>query len=88
MTDVATISTKGQVVIPQHIREELDLEEGSQVVIGRMDDFVIVKKVNIPDLKKEFRKLTEQGKKQVKKLGLKDEEDVVRIIHESRKAKH
>lgn len=85
MVDVATISTKGQVVIPQHIREDLGLEEGSQIVISKMEDFVVIKKVNIPDPKEEFKKLTELGQKHAKKLGLKSEDDVVRIIHGSRK---
>ena len=85
MVDVTTISTKGQVVIPQHIREELDLNVGSQLVISRMDDFILLKKVKIPDPKEELRKLVKIGKVHAKKLGLKSEEDVVRIIHESRK---
>ena len=85
MADLTTISTKGQVVIPQHIREELDLEEGSQLVVSRMHDFVVLKKFEIPDLKKEFKELTKIGGKHAKKLGIKSEEDVVRIIHEARK---
>lgn len=85
MVELTTISTKGQVVIPQHIREELGLEVGSQIVISKIEDFVVLKKVNIPDPKEEFKKLTELGQKHAKKLGLKSEEDVARIIHESRK---
>ena len=85
MVELTTISTKGQVVIPQHIRKDLGLEVGSQIVISKMEDFVVLKKVNIPDPKEEFKKLTGLGQKHAKKLGLKSEEDVVRIIHESRK---
>ncbi len=85
MVDVTTISTKGQVVIPQHIREELDLEVGSQLVISRMDNLILLKKVKIPDPIEELRKLTKIGKEHAKKLGLKSEEDIVRIVHDSRK---
>ena len=87
MVDIATISTKGQIVIPSHIREELELGEGTQLVISKIEDFVVLKKVNIIDPKEEFKKLTEIGIKHSKKLGIKSEEDVVRIIHESRKRK-
>ena len=87
MVEVTTISTKGQVVIPAHIREELGLDKGSQLVISKIEDFVVLKKVNISDPKEEFRKLTEMGKKHAKKLGINSEEDVVRMIHEARKAK-
>ena len=85
MVDLTTISTKGQVVIPQHIREELGLEEGSQLVISKMEDFVLLKKVNIPDPKKEFEELTKIGGRHAKKAGIKSEEEVVRIVHGARK---
>lgn len=85
MVDLTTISTKGQVVIPQHIREELSLEEGTQLVVSRMEDFVLLKKVNISDPREEFKRLTQRGTKHAQKLGIKSEEDVVRIIHESRR---
>ncbi len=88
MVDVAMISTKGQVVIPSRIREELGLGEGSQVVISKIEDFVVLKKVNIQDPKEEFKKLTALGRKHAKKLGIKSEEDVVRIVHEARKPKN
>ncbi len=85
MADISTISTKGQVVIPAHIREELELEEGSQVVISKMNDFILLKKVNLPDPKAEFERLTKKGQEHAKKLGIKSEEDVVRMVHEARK---
>lgn len=88
MVDVTTISTKGQVVIPQHIREELALEEGSQLVVSRMEDFVLLKKIHIPDPKKEFEELTKIGERHAKQRGIKSEDDVVRIIHEGRKKKY
>ncbi len=85
MVDVTTISTKGQVVIPLQIREELGLEEGSQIVISMVKDFVVLKKVNILDPREEFKKLTQIGIKQARRLGLKSEEDVVKRIHNGRK---
>ncbi len=87
MPEITTISTKGQVVIPSHIRQELGLEEGSQLVVSRMEDLVLVKKVNVVDRKKEIELLKDFGIKNKKKMGIKSEEDVVRIMHESRKRK-
>ncbi len=85
MVEIATVTTKGQIVIPSNIRNELGLEEGSQVVVSKLEDFIILKKINIADPKDEFRKLTEIGKKHSKKIKIKSEEDVVRKIHEGRK---
>jgi len=87
MAELTIVSTKGQVVIPSHIREELELEEGSQLVVSRMQDFILLKKINIPDPKKEFERLVKLGQAHAKKLGIKSEEDVVRTIHEGRKRK-
>ena len=87
MPEITKITTKGQVVIPVHIRQELRLKEGSQLVVSRMEDFILMKKINIPDPKKEFERLTKIGIKHAKKLGIKSEENVVKIIHEGRKRK-
>ena len=84
MTEVAKISTKGQVVIPSDIRKELGLEIGSSVLVTKMQDFVLLKKINIPDVKKEFERLTKWGTKHAKKLGIKSEDDIVRIMHGSK----
>jgi len=87
MPTITKISTKGQVVIPSHIREELGLKEGTPLAVTRMRDFILLKKIKIPDPKEEFRRLTEIGQLHAKKLGITSEEEVVRMIHAGRKAK-
>ena len=81
MTEVTKISTKGQVVIPSNIRKELGLDIGSSVLVTKMQDFVLLKKINIPDVKKEFERLTKWGTKHAKKMGIKSEDDIIRIMH-------
>ena len=87
MTEITKISTKGQVVIPSDIRKELGLDIGSSVLVTKMQDFVLLKKIEIPDMMKEFEKLTKFGRKHAKKMGITSEEDVVRMIHEARGVK-
>ena len=53
-----------------------------------MKDFVLLKKIHIPDPKKEFEELSKIGERHAKKFGIHSEEDVVRIIHEGRKKRH
>ena len=84
MTEITKISTKGQVVIPSDIRKDLGLDIGTSVLVTKMNDFVLLKKMNIPDIKKEFERLTKWGSQWVKKKGIKSEEDVMRIIHRGR----
>ena len=83
MAEITKISSKGQVVIPYDIRKGLGWDAGSTVVVSRADDLVLLKKIHVPDLKEEFKKLTKWGQEFAKKKGLK-EEDVMKIIHKSR----
>ena len=87
MVEMTKISSKGQIVIPAYIREALSLEEGNRLVIERVDNLIILKKVKVNDLKEEFERLTRKGAKVASKMGIKNEEDVVRLIHKRRGVK-
>lgn len=84
MAEVAKISSKGQIVIPSGIREELGLEIGTPMVVTRMRNMVLLKKITIPDLKAEFNRLTKLGTAFAKKTGIKTAEDVAEMIHKRR----
>ena len=60
------------------------MEIGTSVLVTRMEDFVLLKKINVPDMKKEFQKLTKWGTKFAKEKGIKSEEDVTKLIHKGR----
>ena len=63
------MSSKGQVVIPESIRKQLNLQEGAQFVVVGNADVVILKVVEPPDMG-EFDALIQQARKQAKKAGL------------------
>ena len=48
------MSSKGQIVIPQRIRNELNIEEGSVVAIDKMKNMIIIKKIDV-DLVNQFK---------------------------------
>ena len=52
--EVTTISEKGQVVIPQSIRKELGIKPKTKFLVYGRGDIVIMKKLELPDLKKEW----------------------------------
>lgn len=64
------MSSKGQIVIPESIRKQLDLKEGAQFLVVGDEDVVILKVVTPPD-RKEFDLLIAQARKQARELGLK-----------------
>ena len=51
---VTTISEKGQVVIPQSIRKELKIKPKNKFLVYGKGDTIILKKLELPDIKKEW----------------------------------
>ena len=52
--EVITISEKGQVVIPQSIRKELGIKPKNKFLVYGKGDTIIMKKLDLPNLKKEW----------------------------------
>jgi AbrB family looped-hinge helix DNA binding protein len=71
MESVATtrMSSKGQVVIPEEIRDRLGLKAGTQFVVVGNRDGVILKAISAPSVK-EFNNLLGQVRKQARRAGL------------------
>ena len=85
MFDAATttLSSKGQVVIPEAIRERLGLKTGVQFVVVADRDVVILKVLEPPALS-EFAALTAHARRAAKAAGLKPA-DVPRAIKKVRR---
>ena len=66
-TEIATVGTKGQILIPQKFREELKITSKTKLVLYRKDDKIVVAKLEIPSLKEELEKLVNEVNKQQKK---------------------
>jgi len=65
--EIATISEKGQVVIPQSIRKELGIKPKNKFLVYGKGDTIIMKKLDLPDLKKEWNDIfTIMDKKELK----------------------
>lgn len=72
MANVSTtkMSSKGQVVIPENIRRNLNLKAGAQFIVVGDKDVVILKSISPPSID-EFDKLIAKARKDSKKAGLK-----------------
>jgi AbrB family looped-hinge helix DNA binding protein len=72
MSNVSTtkMSSKGQVVIPENIRKQLNLKAGAQFVVVGEKDVVILKNISPPSLD-EFDALITDARKKGKQAGLK-----------------
>ena len=79
------LSSKGQVVIPEDIREHLHLKEGDQFVVIGQGDTVIFKTITPPSIG-EFTNLLNEASTQAKKAGMKPG-DVKAAIRKARRKK-
>jgi AbrB family looped-hinge helix DNA binding protein len=64
-----TLSTKGQVVIPEEIRAQLGLEPGAQFVVIADRDVVIFKLLEPPSLK-DFAAIVGRARRIAKQTGM------------------
>ena len=57
--ELTKISSKGQLVIPQTIRDKLKIEEGEVLVVSTKDDLIILKKIKNPMEEEDMKTLIE-----------------------------
>lgn len=67
---ITTTSPKGQVVIPQEIREQMRIESGTKFAVYGRGDTIIFKRVELPTVK-DFEKIAMFGRDFAKRKGIK-----------------
>ena len=68
--ETTKMSSRGQVVIPQGVREELNAGEGTIFSVTSSSDAIILKKVSVPskdELIRELEAIAIEGRKRAKK---------------------
>ncbi len=80
-----TLSSKGQVVIPEEIRNQLGLEAGAQFVVIADRDVVIFKLLEPPSLK-DFASLVTQARQAAKKSGMR-QADIANAVKKVRRSR-
>ncbi len=87
--ETTKMSSKGQIVIPQDVREEINAREGTIFMVLNTKDTIILKKIETPsrgELIKDLREIAKEGKKRAERLGIK-EKDIPVLVHNLRKEK-
>jgi len=80
LIEMGTMSSRGQISIPNDIRKEMGLEEGTKVLFLFTDDSLIVKKATMES----FASITKPLRETKKKI---DESQVNALIHKIRARK-
>lgn len=83
--EIAVMGEKGQVVIPKEVRDELKLGPKSRFLVIGYKDTVVLKKLEMPDLKKEWEAIKKVVDERIKKYGELTEEEIAAEIHKYRR---
>lgn len=81
--ELAKVTSKGQITIPIDIRKKLGVKEGDKVLFMEERGRIFVMNSSMEAL----RKAQEAFAGEAERLGLKDEDDVIRMIAELREGK-
>jgi AbrB family looped-hinge helix DNA binding protein len=85
--DVTVVSSKGQVVIPQGIRQKLGITPKTKMLVYGYRDAVILKKIEVPDVEKKLREMYRRIDKRIAKYGELTQEEIEEEIQRYRRAK-
>ena len=83
--EVLTVSSEGQVVIPEKIRRELLIGDGAKLAAYTSGDVIMLKKIDIPT-KEDFRAMMDEAQAWAREAGY-QESDVNELIRSVRKSK-
>lgn len=78
LTDVTSVSTKGQVVLPKSIRDSLTLQSGTKLLVVSDGRSIVLKPIEMPDIS-EFQNLMEAAASWADEVGM-TEEDISSAI--------
>ena len=80
--EVTKLSSKGQIVLPQGIRQKLKLAEGMKFVVFGGRDLVILKKLEVP-AREQLKELLKESRAYARRAGLK-KSDISKAIKQVR----
>jgi AbrB family looped-hinge helix DNA binding protein len=82
MVEFTRLSSKGQIIIPQAIRDRMNLEKGTMFAVMQTDDSLCLKKVTEPKIN--WEEIAKPFREAAKKSNF-TQEDLFKIMEESRK---
>ncbi len=85
--EVAVVSDKGQVVIPVDVRNKLGLKPRTKLLVYTVKDTILLKKLELPDVRKEMEKIWKDVDKRIAKYGGMSEQEIQAEIEKYRSEK-
>lgn len=85
--DITIVSDKGQIVIPASIRNKFGIKPRSKLLVYGVDDVIVIKKLVLPDAKKEMQEIWKKIDKKISRYGEFTQEDIQKEIEHVRKSR-
>lgn len=88
-SDVIVVSSKGQVVIPQALREKLGIRPKSKLLVYGRGDALVMKKLEVDDVVRSMQAIYKRIEARIERYGLKrlSEEQINDIVQKYRHGK-
>lgn len=83
---ITTVSSRGQIVVPADLRQELNLSDGTKLLIYSKGGVLIVKKISENTIKKDFEEIVAPVRQKAKNANLK-KQSVGKALSEYRSEK-
>jgi AbrB family looped-hinge helix DNA binding protein len=81
MTEAVTVmSVRGQIVIPMEVRKKMKLKPKDRLIVYGEEDTIIMKRLDLPELKETFAKIRQIVKARDKKYGKLTEKQVEKEV--------
>ncbi len=85
--EITIMSQKGQVVIPQALRKRLGIRPKTRFLVYGEGDTLLLRKVELPDIREEWKSLKATIEKRVEKYGPITEEEIEATVRKHRHEK-
>lgn len=85
--DITTITEKGQLVIPKRVRKRLGIVPRNRFLVYGEGDTVILKKIELPNVLDEWKKLKSLVDRRIVRYGEIDENEINEMVQKFRHSK-
>ncbi len=86
MVEVITISSKGQLVIPKNVRDDMGISQNDKFILVAEESSILLRRIDESNLKKRMKTLMSSASSEFKKAGIK-QSDIQKEIESARRSK-
>ena len=83
-SEVAVVSSKGQVVIPRTVRSKLKIKPKTKLLVYAYDDSIVMKELKIPDFVSTIEELHKEIGKKASRYGKITDAEINKIVQRYR----